>query len=206
MPHSSHIIVDFLCPKSLYRLKTSNPRDPLLRAIGLKPQGELKVIDATAGFGFDACLMAYHGAQVLMLERESVMGELLQAGLIRAQTAGELMQVAARMSLKIISAEAYLSSLNKADYPDVIYLDPMFIHKKKSALPNKNMQFLQQICQNESDPKALLTLALFRAKHRVVIKRSLNAPFLADIKPHMSIKTKLLRFDVFMCASMLEMD
>lgn len=190
------IIVDFLDTKSLHRLRTSRSSDPLLRAIGLKQNQKLTVIDATAGFGVDALLMAYAGAEVLMLEREPIMAELLAQGLIKAQTEGELVSVTKRLTLLKTDAKEYLSNLNQAEYPDVIYLDPMFIHKK-SALPNKNMQFLQNLV-NDHDADELLNLALTRATKRVVIKRSIHAPYLGDIKPNMSIKTKLLRFDVFM--------
>lgn len=190
------IIVDFLDTKSLHRLRTSRSNDPLLRAIGLKQNQKLSVIDATAGFGVDALLMAYAGAEVVMLEREPIMAELLEQGLSRAQNEGELISVAKHLTLLKIDAKEYLSNLNEAEYPDVIYLDPMFIHKK-SALPNKNMQFLQSLV-NDNDADELLNLALTRAIKRVVIKRSIHAPYLGDIKPNMSIKTKLLRFDVFM--------
>jgi 16S rRNA (guanine1516-N2)-methyltransferase len=196
MVNSKPIVVDFLSSKSLHRLRTSSVRDPLLRAVGLKANSELKVLDATAGFGQDALLMAYHGAKVLMLEREAQMAELLQAGLLIAQNSGELMATAERMSLKVIDAKSYLLNLEMSDYPDVIYLDPMFVHKK-SALPNKNMQFLQSISSN-ADADELLTLALPRALKRIVIKRAINAPPLAGIKPDMCIKSKLLRFDVFL--------
>ncbi len=191
------IIVDFTSPKSLYRLRTSTLRDPLLRAIGLKSHMGLTVLDATAGFGQDACLMAYHGARVIMLEREVAMGTLLQAGLTRAQTAGELMEVAQQMSLITIDAKQYLRQLNPEEYPDVIYLDPMFVHHKKSALPNKNMQFLQNL-SDDSDADELLSLALTRARIRVVVKRAHNASLLGNVKPSMSIRSKLLRWDVFL--------
>jgi 16S rRNA (guanine1516-N2)-methyltransferase len=96
-----------------------------------------------------------------------------------------------------MDAKIYLLNLEAADYPDVIYLDPMFVHRKKSALPNKNMQFLQAR-SDDSDADELLTVALTRARKRVVIKRSLNAPYLAALKPNVTFKSKLLRFDVFL--------
>jgi 16S rRNA (guanine1516-N2)-methyltransferase len=198
MVKTKPIVVDFLSTKSLHRLHTATLRDPLLRAVGLKANNALNILDATAGFGQDACLFAYFGANVILLEREPQMAELLQAGLMQAQREGELIETAERMSLVIIDAKDYLLNLNESDYPDVIYLDPMFVHKKKSALPNKNMQFLQNL-SDDSDADELLNVALTHARKRVVIKRSLNAPHLAGAKPDMCIKSKLLRFDVFLC-------
>lgn len=195
MTEHKPIVVDFLSSKSLHRLRTSTLRDPLLRALGFKKNQKLNIIDTTAGFGGDALLMAYFGAHVLMLEREPKMAELLQAGLTAAQQSVELAEVVVRMALKIIDAKDYLLNLNPNEYPEVIYLDPMFVHKK-SALPNKQMQFLQQL-SDDSDADQLLNIALTRASKRVVIKRSINAPHLGDLTPDMCIKTKLLRFDVF---------
>lgn len=196
MAEQKPIVVDFLSSQSLHRLRTSTIRDPLLRALGLKNNQTLNIIDATAGFGGDALLMAYFGANVLMLEREPKMAELLQAGLIAAQNSAQLSEATARLALKIIDAKTYLLNLNADDYPDVIYLDPMFVHKK-SALPNKQMQFLQQL-SDDSDADQLLNIALTRVRKRVVIKRSIHAPELGGLKPDMSIKGKLLRFDVFL--------
>ncbi len=191
------ILVDFLAPQFLHRLHTMRGRDPLLRAVGLKPQIPSSVLDATAGFGGDACMLAYFGAQVILLEREPIMGLLLKDGVTRAQRAGELMTVASRMQVLITDAKEYLKQLAAEDYPDVIYLDPMFVHHK-SALPNKNMQFLQQHSGHTHDADALLSVALRCARKRVVVKRALQAPTLDATVPSLCIKSKLLRFDVYL--------
>lgn len=190
------ITVDFLSNQTMHRLRTSTLRDPLLRALGFKKNLNLNIIDATAGFGSDALLMAYHGARVVMLEREPQMAALLQAGLALAQNSETLGEATSRLTLIINDAKDYLVNLHEHEYPDVIYLDPMFVHKK-SALPNKQMQFLQNLVKDH-DADELLKLALTRAHKRVVIKRSIHAPYLGEVKPDMSIKSKLLRFDVFM--------
>ncbi len=196
LKNTKPIYVDFLDPQFLRRLHSVTVREPLLRAVGFKRNIPLHILDVTAGFGIDACIMAYAGAHIILLEREPIMGVLLQDGLARAQTQGELMSVAARMHCEVVDAKDYLTALLPEHYPDVIYLDPMFVHTK-SALPNKQMQFLQNL-SNDSDADQLLNLALERASKRVVIKRSINAPHLGGIKPDMCIKSKLLRFDVFL--------
>jgi 16S rRNA (guanine1516-N2)-methyltransferase len=195
LKNTKPICVDFLTPQFIRRLHSVTVREPLLRAVGFKKNIPLTILDVTAGFGQDACILAYMGAQVILLEREPIMGVLLRDGLARAQTQGELMSVAGRMHCEITDAKDYLTALTPEHYPDVIYLDPMFVHTK-SALPNKQMQFLQNL-SNDSDADQLLNLALERAGKRVVIKRSINAPHLGGLKPDMCIKSKLLRFDVF---------
>jgi 16S rRNA (guanine1516-N2)-methyltransferase len=196
LKNTKPLYVDFLDPQFLRRLHSVTVREPLLRAVGFKKNIPLHILDVTAGFGIDACIMAYAGAEVILLEREPIMGVLLQDGLARAQAQGELMLVAARMHCEITDAKDYLTALTPEHYPDVIYLDPMFVHTK-SALPSKQMQFLQNL-SNDSDADQLVNLARERAGKRVVIKRSLNAPHLGGLKPDMCIKSKLLRFDVFL--------
>ncbi|HLF67124.1 MAG TPA: class I SAM-dependent methyltransferase, partial [Gammaproteobacteria bacterium] len=169
------ILVDFLAPKFLHRLHSTRARDPLLRAVDLKPHMPRTIIDATAGFGIDACMLAYAGAHVTLVERDPIMGLLLQDGILRAQTSGELKAVANRMHVVLFDAKDYLKTLSASDHPDVIYLDPMFVHSK-SALPNKNMQFLQQQAGLSHDADALLNLACDVARQRVVVKRALQAP------------------------------
>jgi 16S rRNA (guanine1516-N2)-methyltransferase len=84
------------------------------------------------------------------------------------------------------------------DKPDAIYLDPMFPHKKKSALVKKEMRLFQHLLGPDDDADRLLEPAIQLAQKRVVVKRPDYAPFLADKKPSMQIKSKKHRFDVYL--------
>ena len=86
---------------------------------------------------------------------------------------------------------------NGDDYVDVIYMDPMFPERKKSAKVKKEMQAFHQIVGADEDAAELLPLALERAKYRLVIKRSANAGYLADMQPSYSLEGKSTRFDIF---------
>ena len=82
-------------------------------------------------------------------------------------------------------------------YPDVIYIDPMFPAREKSGKVKKEMQLFHQLVGTDDDSSTLLPLALAVARYRVVVKRSVHAPFLADQKPGYSLKGKSTRFDIY---------
>ena len=85
-----------------------------------------------------------------------------------------------------------------AETPDAIYLDPMFPHRKKSALVKKEMQVLQSLLGVDPDADQLLIPALALARKRVVVKRPNTAPFLDNKKPNMSMESKKHRFDIYL--------
>ena len=92
-----------------------------------------------------------------------------------------------------------LAELDPAtDYADVVYLDPMYPHKQKSALVKKEMRIFQYLVGADLDADQLLLPALQLATKRVVVKRPDYAPFLDEQKPHFSQTTKNHRFDVYM--------
>ncbi len=188
-PGFSPLFVDFSAT-ALHQRRTAGKDLALVRAI--KPQPGLKIIDATAGWGRDALVLAHHGAEVLMLERQPLMAALLEDGLARIEDDSPLKT---RLSFCAEDALSYLQRLKPLDYPDIIYLDPMHPTREKSALVKKEMQVLQSLLGADLDAKALLTLALQRAKKRVVVKWPTRQPALS--KPHFSFAGKTVRFDCY---------
>ena len=73
----------------------------------------------------------------------------------------------------------------------------MFPSRGKSSKVKKEMQLLHQLVGFDEDGDSLLFLAKKKARYRVVVKRSVHAPFLADQKPGYSLKGKSTRFDVY---------
>jgi len=194
------ISVDFVGGKLDHRRRYGGGRkQPLAKAIGLKRGATPIVLDATAGLGRDAFILACLGCYVQMVERSKVVAALLYDGLQRAQQnleIGPLMTE--RLQLIHHDAQHFLSHLSDiTQRPDVIYLDPMYPHRQKSALVKKEMQFFQRVIGEDLDAPALLETALACAKRRVVIKRPKWAPNLTNIKPNFCIKSENTRFDVY---------
>lgn len=134
-----------------------------------------------------------------MLERNAIVFNLLQDGIARASQSEDssLREIIARMALLSGDARSYLQVSMANDYADVIYMDPMFPERKKSAKVKKEMQAFHQIVGADEDAAELLPLALERARYRLVIKRSTSAGYLADLQPSYSLEGKSTRFDIF---------
>src|SRR5690606_40499174 len=86
------------------RLHGGGRGQPVARAVGLKPGIYPKVLDATAGLGRDAFVLAALGCEVVMLERSPIIAALLEDALRRAMLEPGVAPVASRMQL--IPAEA----------------------------------------------------------------------------------------------------
>lgn len=157
-----------------------------------KPKSGLRIIDATAGWGRDAAVLASFGADVLMLERNPVLAVLLEDGL---QHQDEPSKMALRLHLINQDAITYLTSLSPEDYPDVIYMDPMHPCRQKTALVKKDLQILQQLIGPDEDSLALINIARCRVKQRVVVKWPQNLPALLESSASVSGKT--VRFDLY---------
>jgi 16S rRNA (guanine1516-N2)-methyltransferase len=170
--------------------RDAGKKQGLVRAC--KPAKGLRILDATAGWGRDSAVLASFGAEVLMLERQPMVAALLADGLSRM-----LDEPTAPLGLSLFAMDAthYLQTLIPADYPDVIYIDPMHPLRQKSALVKKDMQALQQIIGADNDARDLIALAITRARQRVVVKWPERlAPLLP---PTVSIGGKTVRFDVY---------
>lgn len=169
----------------------------LIKALGVKMGKQRFVIDATAGMGSDAFLLAQAGCRLTMIERVPLIASLLEDGVARALTARETREAAARMTLMRGDAIALIPELAKQQQIDMIYLDPMFASRKKSALPKKTMQHLQSLVGDDHDQSRLLEVALQSSRFRVVVKRHAKAEAIAGAKPSYCVSGKLVRYDVY---------
>lgn len=189
--------VDFASPASMYRKQHGGGRkEPIVKAIGLKGNESWHVIDATPGLGRDAFVLASVGCKVTMIERSPIVAVLLEDGIRRL--AIDFPELAERISLQHGNS-AKVMQYFEGESVNAIYLDPMFPHKKKSALVKKEMRLFQQLLGHDPDADALLQPALGLATHRVVVKRPNSADVLAGEKPSMAIESKKHRFDVYLC-------
>jgi len=173
----------------------------IAKAVGIKDKIRPYIADLTAGLGGDACALAGLGCKVVMVERHPVVAALLENGVQRlrgaAEESDEMRALAQSLFLAKMPARAWLESLEDPQCPDVIYLDPMFPERRKSAKVNKNMQVFHQMVGEDQDADTLLPLALDKARYRVVVKRPSHAPFLNGQKPTYSLKGKAVRFDIY---------
>jgi len=194
------LTVDFISGSAGFRItRALESRQPLARALGYRRQGHYTVVDATAGLGRDAMLLARLGCRVIMLERSPVICALLEDGLRR--TAGNVLLsiLRERVELHCIDALRWLAEQRTPDQrPDAVYLDPMFPARTKSSLVKKEMRILKSLLGDERECEALLPAALGRARGRVVVKRPPGAPPLGAMTPDLTYPGKRARFDVYL--------
>lgn len=190
------VCVDFVEGALAHRKKYGGGKNQLIgKAVGIKSKTKLAVLDVTAGLGRDAFVLATLGCDVVMCERSPVIYALLEDGIKRAEKESWF----SALSLKLIQADAidYLSTLSAENKPDVIFIDPMFPERTKSALVKKEMRVLREVVGADIDSEKLLNAALLVAKKRVVVKRSKLAPMLTDRKADVTYAGKSTRFDVY---------
>ncbi len=192
------VYVDFVSGAVAHRRKFGGGKgQPIAKAAGFGKGKPPTIIDATAGLGRDAFVFASLGAEVRMIERSPVIAALLEDGLRRALIDRETATIAQHLHLLTGDAATLLRELPQAERPDMIYLDPMFPPRQKSALVKKEMRLFQQLIGEDQDADALLPIALQIARERVVVKRPDYAPWLDGRKPTLSFETKSNRFDVY---------
>jgi 16S rRNA (guanine1516-N2)-methyltransferase len=168
----------------------------LAKAAGMKGGKNPFVVDATAGLGADAFLLASLGAHVTLIERSPEMQRLLEQGMAQARAAGgEVAAVMARMTLLHGDAKDLLPGLA----PEVVTVDPMYPPRRKSALPKNEMRLVREIVGTDEDAVDLMKVALATAQKRVVLKLPRLAPLIAGTPaPSHQIIGKSTRYDVFM--------
>lgn len=197
-PKLGAVYVDFVEGAVAHRRKFGGGRgQSIAKAVGLKAGAMPTVVDATAGLGRDAFVLASLGCKVTLIERSPVVAALLQDGLMRAAQDPEIGPwVSERM--RLLQGPAVDNLLALPERPDVIYLDPMFPHKQKSALVKKEMRVFQSLVGSDDDADGLLEPARRLATKRVVVKRPDYAPPLANVPAHAASTTKSHRFDIYM--------
>jgi len=168
----------------------------IARAAGLQPGIRPTVLDATAGLGRDAFVLAQLGCALTLIERAPLIAALLEDGLQRALSDPVVATIMERMQLICGDAIALMQAWT-GDPPQVIYLDPMFPQRDKSALVKKEMRLFRALAGDDADAPALLAAALALAANRVVVKRPRKAPAIAGDKPGYTLEGKSSRFDIY---------
>ena len=193
------LVIDFCGGAVGHRLRMGEGRgQALAKAVGFKKGVVPHIVDATAGLGRDAFLLASLGAQVTLIERSAAVHARLVDALARATSAGgRYAEIAARMTLLHGDAIDLLPSLA----PEVVLVDPMHPPRRNSALVKKEMRLLREIVGTDPDQAALMQAALACARKRVVLKWPARAEPMPGIRPPShQIAGKTTRYDVFMIA------
>ena len=204
---AGNLEIDFLSAKLKWRYERINrAQEPLLRALDWHSETPQTLFDLTAGLGRDSLMLLHAGFTVTMFERDPVLQVLLSEAVKRFQA--EKPVDASRLTFIAEDAGAYLTRLiaenvngdlnSEASVPDLIYMDPMYPEREKSALVKKELRIIRNRVGADHDSEILLEKALQTGAKRVVVKRPSHAPFVGDKSPHHSVESPNTRFDVYM--------
>jgi 16S rRNA (guanine1516-N2)-methyltransferase len=191
--------VDFGSAHMRHR-RRSGHNELLGRAVGVSATRSPHVLDATAGLGRDSFVLADMGCTVTLCEREPVIAAMLDRGLLAAQASADDWLVRAASGMSLVAKDARELTPAQLASTGVIYLDPMFPPRDKSAAVKKEMALFHILLDGRStdqDADGLLLWAIEQDVARVVAKRASRAPFLAGRKPSHSVEGKAVRFDVY---------
>jgi 16S rRNA (guanine1516-N2)-methyltransferase len=209
------IFAEFIKGPQGYRRRCGGGlKSQIAKAVGLKSRAQnLSILDATAGLGQDAFVLATLGCRVLLVERSPIICALLKDGLARAEKDPEIgAMVSEYMTVLEGDAKVILENiredltspispeipLSRMVVPDVVYLDPMFPKRTKTALTKIEMRVIRDIVGEDEDAAELLLLAKKVAALRVVVKRPRSAPPIAGLPPNFVVEGQRNRYDVYL--------
>lgn len=197
-PKLKPLCFDFLSDKLIYRISHGGKhKENVARAVtsGLSHP---VVFDATAGMGRDSFILQCAGCSVYMFERNPVIWLLLRDALTRAASSPFFKDLPSGLPSLMPCGEAcrYQGDV----VPDVIYYDPMFPDRKKSALVKKEMRIFKALIGADEDIESTLLALIRMAKHKVILKRPQTAAPISfqDVKPIGSVEGGACRFDIYM--------
>lgn len=190
------VTASFLQGKTTHRLKFGGGKGQMIaKAVGLNKGVSPTILDATAGLAQDAFVLASLGCEITLLERSPIIAELIGSALKEAQGT-EIQDITARMHLNSVDACTWLSE-QEGQVADVIYLDPMYPHRDKSALVKKEMRLFHILVGETIDDSELLAEALQKARYRVVVKRPRKGETIQGQQPAHQILGKSCRYDIY---------
>lgn len=197
----SRLSVEFVKgPLGYRRLKGGRKQEAIAKAVGLNHyQQPISVLDATAGFGQDAFVLASLGCKLHLVEQSPMVAALLADGLKRAAEDPFIGSWASLMTLTVANAQDILAALKPSEYPMVVYLDPMFPPAQNTAASSLKMRVLRELVRDiPVDAEKLLQSARLKAQKRVVVKRPKGASALTEEAPHFCIRSRSHRYDVYL--------
>lgn len=179
----------------LHRVSDGRLAHEMLVRAAKTTETDLKGIDATAGMGEDAFLLAAYGYDMTLYEQNPVVAVLLKDALRRAKKHPQLKEIAGRM--KLVEGNSVEELKTRVDAVDLIYLDPMFPGRQKSGLINKKLQLIQKLEPPCPDEVELFEAAIQVKPSKIIVKRPLKSPFLAGKNPTYELKGKAIRYDCY---------
>lgn len=161
------VCVDFDGGAAHYR-RTKGGGELIAKAVNHTAQPT--VWDATGGLGRDSFVLASLGLNVHTFEQNPAVACLLSDGLNRAGQSEEAREIAQRITLHFGNAVDLMQELaTQNGRPDVVYLDPMYPERRKTAAVKKRwLTFTTWSARHKTKPSCW-------TRHRIPPKNALSS-------------------------------
>ncbi len=169
-----------------YKRNHRGKSELIAKALGIQKSG-MKVLDLSFGLGIDAIFLSQLGCHVTAVERHPLLFALIRESLKKSQI---------NIDVRFGDSGAFVQNISAAEKFDVVYFDPMYPEKKKSALPRKEMVFFRDLVGADLDADQVLQKVLMIPNQRIVVKRPLKAPSLQGQVIHQFVG-KTVRYDLY---------
>ena len=143
------------------------------------------VLDAFGGWGIDGFALSALGCEVTILEVNP---------LICTMARHLAIELGCTAKVVCIDAELYLRC--SENIFDVVYFDPMFPVRPKSAKPTRRMQILDSLAKKDTEFDQVFELATSLTRDRIVVKRR-RSETPQNLVPDWNISGRTVRFDVY---------
>ncbi|WP_413569415.1 class I SAM-dependent methyltransferase [Bdellovibrio sp. HCB117] len=174
-----------------YERKGHRGKNELIaKALGVA-KGCRKILDLSVGLAVDSVFLTQLGFQVTGVERSPVLYALLKEAFEKTQK-----EYLKSYELFYSDSLNFLKEKKGQIEIDSIYFDPMYPHKKKSALPKQEMVVFRDLVGHDDDAADVLKEALTWPVQRVVVKRPLHAEELLPGVRH-AYEGKVVRYDTY---------
>ncbi|WP_413613045.1 class I SAM-dependent methyltransferase [Bdellovibrio sp. HCB-110] len=174
-----------------YERKGHRGKNELIaKALGVA-KGYRKVLDLSVGLAVDSVFLTQLGFEVMGVERSPVLYALLKEAFARTEK-----DYLKSYQLYFADSLQFLKENKGKLAVDAIYFDPMYPHKKKSALPKQEMVVFRDLVGHDEDASEVLKEALTWPVQRVVVKRPMHAEELLPGVRH-SYEGKVVRYDTY---------
>lgn len=173
-----------------YRKGHRGKNEIIAKALGAN-KGCKRILDLSVGLGVDSVFLSQIGFSVTGVERSPVLYMLLSEAFAWSEKKTlENYELIHSDSLEFLSHPQNLENI------DSIYFDPMYPHKKKSALPKQEMIVFRDLVGDDGDAAQVLQRALDSSVRRVVVKRPIHAEELLPGVTH-AYEGKVVRYDTY---------
>ena len=192
------LTIDFSSKEIANRIDPKAKKCSVVQAVEGRNKNKLEILDTTAGLGRDSFTLAARGHSVMAIEKDTYIFLLLCDALNRAKHQAHISDIANNITFRNDDSSEYITACS--DSFDCAYVDPMFPERKKSAKVKKDMQIMHNVAfNNDKNNNDILTnLTNEKIAKKIIVKRPINAEFLAKKKPSSQLKGKTNRFDIYL--------